>query len=325
MEKAVDKAFRMMLAGAPPDLLYGEFRSHGLDPYDAVRRTVDIYEHAKRAETFRHNSREHAMWIASVRRQLRSESGKKAIDEIFEPITPDDFFESYYIANRPLLFRGLLKWWRTFSGWSLDSIEQRFGNVMVEVAERGDDERERDRHPEAHRRKMQLADFIQYARSSESPDLYLMAANNALQRVLTELKAEIEPLPGVLTKQIERDKGEPFLWLGPKGTITHLHHDVLNVLHVLLEGSKRFILVPPEDAVFVYNDAGVFTEVDAANPDLKRHPLFQFACRFDVTIEPGDAVFIPVGWWHYVEALTPTLAVSMGNFTRVNLFARAQR
>jgi Cupin-like domain len=47
--------------------------------------------------------------------------------------------------------------------------------------------------------------------------------------------------------------------------------------------------------------------VSASNPDLARFPRFAEAQAHAVSAElgSGDAIYIPYGWWHQVESLTP--------------------
>ena len=55
---------------------------------------------------------------------------------------------------------------------------------------------------------------------------------------------------------------------------------------------------------------GNVSNVDVEHPDLARFPLFAKARHFDAILGPGDALFIPKGWWHYVRALTPSFSVN---------------
>ena len=47
--------------------------------------------------------------------------------------------------------------------------------------------------------------------------------------------------------------------------------------------------------------------VSLHEPDLARFPRFAEALRHALSaeLEPGDALYIPYGWWHHVESLTP--------------------
>lgn len=319
MEEYLQKGFRMMLAGAPADLIFEQMQRDGVDSLKAVNGIVDLHQHSKRVEHFRSMAKEYYLWMATVSRQLRIVSAQEAVDEVECSIKPDEFYGRYYTQNRPVVIRNLLSRWTTFSHWSFDMLANQYGDTIIEVTIGRSDDRDHDMHPELHREEMRLNDFIRFARTEVTNERYLVAQNKAFQGMMCDLKQTIDPLPGILQRNEDSDA---FLWLGPRGTVTHLHYDNVNVLHVMIDGSKRFIFTPPEDASLVYNHVGVFSEVDAANPDLSRHPLFASARRFEVTVNAGDAVFIPVGWWHYVEGLTPTLAVSFSNFARANMFPR---
>ncbi|KAF2659926.1 Clavaminate synthase-like protein [Lophiostoma macrostomum CBS 122681] len=39
-------------------------------------------------------------------------------------------------------------------------------------------------------------------------------------------------------------------------------------------------------------------------------PMFKDAEYVDCVLKPGDCLYIPVGWWHYVRSLTPSFSVS---------------
>jgi ribosomal protein L16 Arg81 hydroxylase len=111
-----------------------------------------------------------------------------------------------------------------------------------------------------------------------------------------------------------------FLWFGPAGTVTPLHHDTSNILLAQVAGRKRYRMIPASEWQYVYNSRGVFSDVDAEKPDLNRYPKFRNATIIDIVVEPGEALFVPVGWWHQVRALDVSMTISFTNFVFPNHF-----
>lgn len=76
-----------------------------------------------------------------------------------------------------------------------------------------------------------------------------------------------------------------------------------------VQGRKRWHLFPPEDTPFLYptripyEESSVFSKINVVNPDVKRFPQFQKARRHTVTLSPGQVLFVPRHWWHYVESI----------------------
>ena len=67
----------------------------------------------------------------------------------------------------------------------------------------------------------------------------------------------------------------------------------------------------PENAPYLYHREKVYSDVDAYEPDHKKYPLFRHAHRIVETLEEGDTLFIPTGWWHTVDSMdTPTVSLS---------------
>jgi ribosomal protein L16 Arg81 hydroxylase len=141
-------------------------------------------------------------------------------------------------------------------------------------------------------------------------DAYITAYNNVANTVaLQPLMGDFGPVPFL-------DERIGSIWIGPKGTFTPLHHDLNNNLLVQLMGTKRLFLLPPEETSKLANTDFVFSDVHDIMSDEKvaQYPEVLSARCYHVDIHPGDALFMPVGWWHQVEALSFSAMLTYHNF-----------
>jgi hypothetical protein len=106
---------------------------------------------------------------------------------------------------------------------------------------------------------------------------------------------------------------EPRVWIGNAVKI-NTHFDLAYNIACVAGGRRRFTLFPPGQIENLYVAPLDFTPsgapvsmVQFTNPDLARFPRFAEAMRNACQAElgPGDSLFIPFGWWHHVESLTP--------------------
>lgn len=104
------------------------------------------------------------------------------------------------------------------------------------------------------------------------------------------------------------------LWFGPKGTVTPLHHDGCNILFGQVYGRKQFKLIPSFDIENVYNEREWYSAVDLLNIDYIKFPRMSRVSILEAIIEPGEFIFIPIGWWHWVRSLDISISVSFTNF-----------
>jgi ribosomal protein L16 Arg81 hydroxylase len=45
------------------------------------------------------------------------------------------------------------------------------------------------------------------------------------------------------------------------------------------------------------------SEVDWSEPDYKKYPMFQHALANEIILKPGDVLFVPGYWFHYIVSL----------------------
>lgn len=264
-----------------------------------------------------HNRLAKRDWVLGIQSQLN----RLATVEIprRHQLSGDEFLHQHYIANRPVIITGMLDGGAragTNSGvgpspWSLDHLAQRFGERTVEVQFGRNADPDYEMNSIAHKRSMRFGDYVQLVQGSGPTNDFYMTANNGKQnrQALHELWEAIPPLPDYL-----RPDGAGFFWLGPAGTITPFHHDLTNNFMLQLAGRKRVRLVAPCDTPRLYNQRHCFTPVDGRAIDIDRFPAMAGVPIPECVLEPGEILFLPVGWWHYVEALDTSITVSATHF-----------
>ena len=105
------------------------------------------------------------------------------------------------------------------------------------------------------------------------------------------------------------------LWLGTAATATTLHFDSYDNLLCQVVGHKYVRLYAPAQSGKLYQDQrghegmatrsqGNLSQVDVGNVDAERFPLFEQAPFLDAVLRPGDVLYIPSRWWHYVRSLS---------------------
>ena len=103
------------------------------------------------------------------------------------------------------------------------------------------------------------------------------------------------------------------LYVGPGGNRSLLHYDETHSLLMMMEGRKRFILFPPHQSGLMYpysifnvrallENRVVDSRVDCSAPNFERFPGLRRARGIAGWLEEGQALLIPAGTWHYIEA-----------------------
>lgn len=260
-------------------------------------------------------------WLLEVHHRLNQLLPQAGAVDVQPKIPRAQFLKDYYAANRPVLMKGAIDDWPAMKKWSPEYLKERFGDCTVEVqTKRLANERyevQRDRH----RERMKLRQFVDLVCEGPTNDIYMTANNSGINaQSLAELWDDIVQIPEYLDGNLPQ---RGFFWFGPQGTITPLHHDLTNNFMAQVYGRKLVTLIPSYDLSYVYNELHCYSSVDAGDPDLNRFPLFDQASVIHCEIGPGDLLFLPIGWWHYVEGLTVSITVSFTNFVFDNDFSSA--
>jgi ribosomal protein L16 Arg81 hydroxylase len=256
-------------------------------------------------------------WVLAIQSQL-NKLGDDTIPRR-DKLSGADFLQQHYRTNRPVIITGMLEHYPARSKWTLDYFAERAGEAMVEVQFGRDADPQYEMNSIAHKRQMRFGDYVALVRHGGGSNDFYMTANNDSKN--HEALAALWDDVGALPEYLEDDPARRgFFWFGPAGTITPLHHDLTNNFMAQIIGRKRVRLVAPCDLAKVYNHRHCFTEVDARNIDLARYPAMAGVTIHDCVLEPGEILFLPVGWWHHVEALDTSVTLASTNFLWPNDF-----
>lgn len=109
------------------------------------------------------------------------------------------------------------------------------------------------------------------------------------------------------------DDVAPRIWIGNRAMIA-THFDNNDNIAGVVSGRRRFTIFPPEQVANLYigpllrtPGGSPISTVDLRDPDFTKFPKFREALESaqQAILEPGDAIYIPILWWHGVEALEP--------------------
>jgi hypothetical protein len=252
-------------------------------------------------------------WLLGAYRKLSRLHPKSGEVARRHKLARDEFLESFYCVNRPVIITGMMDDWPALRKWSLDYFEEKLGDreVDVQLGREANGNYEADR--EKYRRRMRFSQFIEKVRTSGvTNDFYITANNNSANKdVLPELWDDIVQIPELLNAATPH---HGFFWFGPAGTITPFHHDLTNNLMAQVIGRKRVLLAPSWDMPLMRNLRDVYCVVDgrktAPAPRARLGEPQILECR----LAPGEVLFLPVGCLHFVEALDVSATVSFTNF-----------
>ena len=254
-----------------------------------------------------------------------------AIDRIPADDLPR-FIRNYERKLRPVILANATRDWPARQKWTLDYFQNELGALRVTI--KGSEYIKGSGHQNGQ--SCSMAELIaQVEASSEAaPGPYLWEAN--VEEALPEGHlADILPLPGIgpgwmdsplLRESALRAKGIPELLIAGAGTsFPFLHFDVNhdNACITQIMGDKIFWLYPPEQTPYMYPKPGVaeshLSQIgNIEKVDLERFPLFAKARPMKAVLGPGDAIFLPAGWWHCTRVLSTSIAIRNSSVSRSN-------
>lgn len=182
---------------------------------------------------------------------------------------------------------------------------------------------------------MSMENLLKQINSSDHGDIYYLQSQNGnlfsagdeeggtaseFDLLRSDVVSEIDWCSEALGRQPEAVN----IWIGNSKSVTSIHSDPYENIYLVVRGEKRFTLIPPTDgwslkerfyphAQFTRSTPSGKLEITPSPVDtpqvrwssLPDHSLSESLPAevkpIHITVRPGEAMYLPVGWWHHVE------------------------
>lgn len=243
--------------------------------------------------------------------------GPSAVDER-DSVTREEFVRSYYAANKPVCIRGFASEWPALSRWTPEYLGTITANVDV-MANRGAAPAHQRSVPSRFTRSIPFSDFVTLVYSGGNTDEYYLVGKNWFFNI-PETQHLLHDLGTSPLIRVGEGARRVRMWFGPGGTVTPIHYDGSNTLMVQIIGRKSVRMYSPVLSRHMEQRRKWYGEVDPDDLDSNRRDEVPGTT---IVLSPGDALFIPVGWWHVVRALEVSLTLTFEDFGLFNEFESA--
>lgn len=218
-------------------------------------------------------------------------------------------FDREAATHKPFLIKGVADDWKAVREWTPDYLKAKAGQAQVpvlKVAEGGPEGR--FFYGDNPADTVSFGDCLPLLEGAASR-VYM--AGVPVAEHLPMLGEELAPLDFLAAKRQKKRQ----LWISGRNSKGPMHFDLDDNIHVVLSGRKRFILFDYAQRQHLYpapalSDTPHYSRVDAEAPDVAKFPDIRRAQGYDVTLGPGDMVYIPQGCWHQVVTEAPALALN---------------
>ena len=156
--------------------------------------------------------------------------------------SPEQFWDQYASIRKPVVFRGAAKHFPAFQLWTDKYLTENYGELEVKLEAK----REKD-HVPVGERGLGRDTIRSFLETYQKKDSYTVS------QLPDPLSREVRVLPFLMCGTFSERILEANLWLSSGGTRSMLHKDADNAINCLLNGTKDWILIHPDNEKNVSN------------------------------------------------------------------------
>lgn len=233
--------------------------------------------------------------------------------DIVNQISPEDFKKKYYLTKKPLIIRNLSKNWPAYEKWNWDYFKSLVGDKKVGLY----NNIKSDAYTPINTADdyKTFGDYIDMIKTG--PAAWRIFLFNIFEHA-PELTKDFNWPDELMSGFVKR---YPMLFVGGATSITHMHFDIdmSHILHTQFIGRKKVLLFPYQEQYKLYRkpfevlSLADFSHYHHMNgsPDYINFPALKIANGYDATLEHGDTLYMPAGYWHHMEYLDSGFAMSL--------------
>lgn len=232
---------------------------------------------------------------------------------VFEQVDPLLFKEEFYEEQKPVVIKGLAKEWPAYHKWNWTYFKELVGHTRVGLYNNiKSDAYTPINTADDYKTFGEYIDTI--SRGPAAWRIFLFNIFDHAPQLVKDFTWPEHLMKGFVKKY-------PMLFVGGATSITHMHFDIdlSHILHTQFAGRKRVLLFPygeqhklyrkPFEVLSLADFSNYYS--DKSKIDYKLFPALKRARGYEVTLEHGDTLFMPAGYWHHMEYLDSGFAMSL--------------
>ncbi|MBL7830957.1 MAG: cupin-like domain-containing protein [Saprospiraceae bacterium] len=207
----------------------------------------------------------------------------------------ESFKNEYLKKQKPVIFTDFMDQWPAKDKWNIEYLKEKYGHISVPLfSENSSKPGKKYMVPDT---KKSFREFLEILESG--PTTYRMFLFNIFKHA-PELIKDFS-IPTIMDGWV---KSFPFMFFGGQGSTVPLHYDI-DYSHVFLNqfhGRKRIVLFSHDESDKIYHHPyTVASYIDVNNPDYENYPALRNVVGYECMLYPGETIFMPSGYWHYIE------------------------
>ncbi|MEX6689844.1 cupin-like domain-containing protein [Danxiaibacter flavus] len=229
----------------------------------------------------------------------------KEIEHLSGPGQQETFSKSFYTHKRPVILNDFLADKTVLSKWTFDFLADQAGDQLVDIYGKEDTHNEWVTSPPVAR--ITFREYLSLIQTAPTP-LRLFLFNLLKKKPQLKKDLKINDVTGgkILTWL-------PYLFFGGEESSVRYHYDIdmSDVFLTQLHGVKRIMLFSQDQSKLLYKLPFNFHgPVNLADPDYQQFPALRNLQGWTCDLHPGETLFIPSGFWHYIQYTTAGYSVS---------------